>query len=452
MNRILTWIKKLIPRKIFRQLQPTYHFMMGFLAAFVYGFPSRKMIVVGVTGTTGKTTVTYMTAQALRSAGLHVGYTSTAMFSDGKKDWLNDKKMTMVGRFFTQNMLRRMVRNGCDVAIVETTSEGAVQFRHRFINYDVMVFTGLYPEHIDSHGSFDNYKNAKKEIFAHLARCKHKTIKGKHIAKTIIVNMDDLHARDFMQFDVAQKVGFTQGDIQDSFVQVVHYTAGISNKTGVRFTCDGADVQLHILGDFNATNAVAAISVAQALRVEKSCAVKGLMQIMSLPGRLERIDEGQDFTVIVDYAFEPVAVTKLYETIRVLEPKNIIHVLGSTGGGRDISRRAKLGYIAGESAQYVIVTNEDPYDDDPLEIITAVADGAREMGKVEGRDLFLITDRGNAIKKAVSIAQTNDVVLITGKGSEQAIVEKDGILLPWDDRQYTRSVLRAIQEEKKMLL
>jgi UDP-N-acetylmuramoyl-L-alanyl-D-glutamate--2,6-diaminopimelate ligase len=439
-------IKKMIPRKIFRMAQPIYHYVMGFLAVLVCGFPGRKMIVVGVTGTTGKTTVVYLTAQALRHAGLRVGYTSTAMFSDGKNDWLNDKKMTMVGRFFTQNILRRMVRNGCDVAIVETTSEGAVQFRHRFINYDVMVFTGLYPEHIDSHGSFDNYKNAKKEIFAHLAQCKHKTIKGKHIAKTIVANMDDLHAQDFMQFDVEKKIGFTQGDMQDASMQIVQYTAGISNKTGVRFACDGVDVQMHILGDFNATNAVAAISVAQALGVEKNRAIEGLMQVMSLPGRLERIDEGQDFTVIVDYAFEPVAVTKLYETIRVLEPKNIIHVLGSTGGGRDISRRAKLGRIAGELARSVIVTNEDPYDDDPLEIISAVADGARETGKVEGRNLFLITDRDRAIEKAVSIAHTGDVVLITGKGSEQAIAGKDGILFPWDDRRCVREALRKLRK------
>ena len=446
MNTMFIGIKRMIPRTIFSVFQPIYHFVMGFFAALFYGFPSRKMIVIGVTGTTGKTTVTYMTAQALRNAGLRVGYTSTAMFSDGKNDWLNDKKMTMVGRFFTQQMLARMVRNKCDVAIVETTSEGAVQFRHRFINYDVMVFTGLYPEHIESHGGFDNYKNAKKKLFLHLSRCAHKTFDGKKCAKTIVVNMDDPHVMEFIQFPVDHKIGFGQKDHYDnmSSVEMIHYTSGASNKIGVHFVCANAEIQMQILGNFNATNATAALSVARALGVAHKIAVEGLMQIAGLPGRLERINEGQNFTVIVDYAFEPVAVAKLYETIRVLEPKNIIHVLGSTGGGRDVARRGKLGRIAGELAQYVIITNEDPYDDDPMIIISAVADGAREKGKIEAKDLFLIMDRGEAIKKAIDLATENDVVLITGKGSEQAIVGKDGVLMPWDDRVNVRKALQVL--------
>ncbi len=438
----------MIPRTIFNVFQPIYHFVMGFFAALFYGFPSRKMIVIGVTGTTGKTTVTYMTAQVLRHAGLCVGYTSTAMFSDGKNDWLNDKKMTMVGRFFTQQMLARMVRNKCDVAIVETTSEGAVQFRHRFINYDVMVFTGLYPEHIESHGGFDNYKNAKKKLFLHLSRCARKIMHGEKFAKTIVANMDDPYAAEFIQFPVDHKIGFGQKDYYDNMqsVEMIHYTSGSSNKIGVHFVCANAEIQMQILGNFNATNATAVLSIARALGIAHDVAVKGLMQISGLPGRLERIDEGQNFTVIVDYAFEPVAVEKLYETVRVLEPKNIIHVLGSTGGGRDVARRGKLGRIAGELARYVVVTNEDPYDDDPMMIITAVAEGSREKGKIEGKDLFLIRDRAEAIKKAIDLATENDVVLITGKGSEQAIVGKDGVLMPWDDRVSVRKILQTLKK------
>ncbi len=448
MNTMLIGIKRMIPRTIFNVFQPIYHFVMGFFAALFYGFPSRKMIVIGVTGTTGKTTVTYMTAQVLRHAGLCVGYTSTAMFSDGKNDWLNDKKMTMVGRFFTQQMLARMVRNKCDVAIVETTSEGAVQFRHRFINYDVMVFTGLYPEHIESHGGFDNYKNAKKKLFLHLSRCARKIMHGEKFAKTIVANMDDPYAAEFIQFPVDHKIGFGQKDYYDNMpsVEMIHYTSGSSNKIGVHFVCANAEIQMQILGNFNATNATAVLSIARALGIAHDVAVKGLMQISGLPGRLERIDEGQNFTVIVDYAFEPVAVEKLYETVRVLEPKNIIHVLGSTGGGRDVARRGKLGRIAGELARYVVVTNEDPYDDDPMMIITAVAEGSREKGKIEGKDLFLIRDRAEAIKKAIDLATENDVVLITGKGSEQAIVGKDGVLMPWDDRVSVRKILQTLKK------
>jgi len=174
MNRLLVLLKKIIPKRLFGMLQPAYHYVLNFIAALVFGFPSNQLTVIGVTGTTGKTTVVYMAAELLKYAGKRVGYTSTAMFSDGQKEWLNDKKMTMLGRFFTQRMLRKMVQNGCDIAIVETTSEGIVQNRHRFINYDTVVFTGLYPEHIDSHGSFENYKKAKQKLFEHVGKCKKK--------------------------------------------------------------------------------------------------------------------------------------------------------------------------------------------------------------------------------------------------------------------------------------
>jgi UDP-N-acetylmuramoyl-L-alanyl-D-glutamate--2,6-diaminopimelate ligase len=456
MNKILVLIKKVIPKKLFGKIQPSYHLAMNWLAAMWYGFPSNKLIVVGITGTTGKTTTVFMTAELLRSAGLKVGYTSTAMFSDGNKDWLNDKKMTMLGRFFTQRMLQKMVRNKCEVAIVETTSEGIVQNRHRFINYDIAEFTGLYPEHIDSHGSFDNYKDAKLKLFKHLSqKSKTKSCKG-NVEKTIIVNLDDEYAEEFLNFEVGRRIGFLSSNSQDikhktqvklksqiPNLETVDYKFEEMNKIGTRFIFDGNQVQLKILGKFNALNATAAGCIGKALGVNNKKIVQGLEKLKSLPGRLERIEEGQDFTVIVDYAFEPVAVTKLYETIKVLEPRRIIHVLGSTGGGRDLDRRAKLGKLAGVKADYVIVTNEDPYDDDPMEIIKDVAEGAKQVGKIDEESLFSIEDRGEGIKKAISLANENDVVLITGKGSEQAIAIKNGELFPWDDREEVRKVLQS---------
>jgi UDP-N-acetylmuramoyl-L-alanyl-D-glutamate--2,6-diaminopimelate ligase len=443
MSKILHFFKKLIPDVLFRKLQPVYHYVLNYIAAAAYGFPSEDLIVVGVTGTTGKTTVTYMAAQILGFAGVRTGYTSTAMFSDGKIAWLNDKKMTMVGRFFTQKMLRKMVNNDCRVAIIETTSEGAVQYRHRFINYDVMVFTGLYPEHIESHGGFDNYKKAKQKLFAHVGQCKGKTFVDKKEQKTIIVNLDDEHAKDFICFDANRKIGFSCNiDSVPEDVELLPYSFEGMSKTGTKLRFDDTDVQLQILGEFNATNATAAGSIARAIGVNNISIKKGLEQIVDLPGRIERIDEWQDFTVIVDYAFEPVAVSKLYDTVRVLEPKKIIHVLGSTGGGRDLSRRKQLGSLAGERADVVIVTNEDPYDDDPREIIEDVAAGAQQAGKTRDKDLLLIDERRDAIAKAISLAETDDLVLITGKGSEQAIAGKNGALIPWDDRSVVREILQ----------
>ncbi len=451
MSKILVLIKKIIPKGLFKKIQPGYHLIMNWLAAAWYRFPSDKLTVVGITGTTGKTTTVFMTAELLRSAGLKVGYTSTAMFSDGNKDWLNDKKMTMLGRFFTQRMLQKMVKNKCDVAIVETTSEGIVQNRHRFINYDIVEFTGLYPEHIDSHGSFDNYKNAKLKLFKHLGECKKKHLKiSSHdigcIKKTVIVNLDDEHSSEFLSFEAEKKMGFSNDKQRvsdnEQGVEVIRYKFKEMNKIGTRFIFDDKQVQLKILGEFNALNATAAGCIGKALGVDNKKIAQGLERLKSLPGRLERIEEGQDFTVVVDYAFEPVAVAKLYETVKVLEPSRIIHVLGSTGGGRDLDRRAKLGKLAGKKADYVIVTNEDPYDDDPMEIIKDVAQGAIDVGKTENESLFLIEDRGEGIEKAISLAKENDVVLITGKGSEQAIAIKNEQLISWDDRVAVRNVFK----------
>ncbi len=494
-QKILNLIKKIIPKSLFRKIQPGYHLVMNWLAGVWYGFPSEKLIVVGITGTTGKTTTVFMLAELLKNAGLKVGYTSTAMFSDGEKEWLNDKKMTMLGRFFTQRMLRRMVRNKCQVAIVETTSEGIVQNRHRFINYDIVEFTGLYPEHIDSHGSFENYKRAKLRLVEHLENSKIKKIqetntkiqtnsnnqisnneeekynlklessnfnqnsqpqagppmaekfKIQNCPKTIIVNLDDEYAGEFLDFEVERKIGFTANSEQETVnneqsIEKIEYEFLEMNKVGTRFRFEDEEVQLKILGEFNALNATAAGCVGKALGLNNENIKKGLESVKSLPGRLERIDEGQNFTVMVDYAFEPVAVGKLYETVAVLEPNKIIHVLGSTGGGRDVDRRAKLGKLAGERADYVIVTNEDPYDDDPLEIIKMVAEGAEKAGKVKDENLFLVEERRDGIKKAISLAGKNDLVLITGKGSEQAIAGPNGKLIPWDDREVARSIIK----------
>ncbi len=442
---MLNFIKKCIPQKLFKKMQPVYHYLLNYIAAAVYRFPSEELIVVGVTGTTGKTTVTYMAAQVLGYAGVRVGYTSTAMFSDGKTAWLNDKKMTMLGRFFTQKMLRKMVNNGCTVAIVETTSEGVVQYRHRFINYDVMVFTGLYPEHIESHGGFDNYKKAKQKLFVHVGQCKGKVFVGKKEQKTIIANLDDMHAKDFICFDANRKIGFTTGiDHAPEDVELVRYSFDGMSQIGTQMTFADQKVQMRILGDFNATNAAAAGSICHALGVNNTSIKKGLEKIVDLPGRLERIDMGQNFTVIVDYAFEPVAVTKLYDTVCILAPQRIIHVLGSAGGGRDVSRRASLGAIAGERADIVIVTNEDPYDEDPRAIMEQVAEGAVSMGKKMDDTLHIVEDRRAAIDRAVSLARDNDIVLVTGKGSEQAIVGKNNVLLPWDDRTAVRESLQRI--------
>ncbi|NTW22283.1 UDP-N-acetylmuramyl-tripeptide synthetase [Candidatus Falkowbacteria bacterium] len=461
MNTILNIIKRAIPKKLFKSLQPSYHYAMSWLASVAYRAPSNKLIVIGVTGTTGKTTSTFLIAKTLAALGYKVGYTSTAMFNDGQREWLNDKKMTMPGRFFTQAILAKMVENGCQYAIVETTSEGIRQFRHRFINYDILVFTGLYPEHIESHGGFENYKQAKGRLFSHLKSCKTKYIDEQkrvslaetsikkldlqRVKKTIILNLDDEHVDYFGGFWSESKWGFSRRKYSSSReLSVLTYDHIINTQSGLNFAVNDTKFRLKLLGEFNATNAMTAIAVAMDQGKELGRIRAALETILGVPGRLERIDAGQDFAVIVDYAFEPNAVSKLYETIEAIPHQRKLHVLGSAGGGRDTSRRPILGRIAGERADTVIVTNEDPYDENPEIIVDQVIVGAEKAGKVLNEDLFKIMDRRQAIAKALGLAQAGDIVLITGKGSEQGIVGPHGKIEVWDDRKVVREELAKL--------
>lgn len=340
-----------------------------------------------------------------------------------------------------------MLRNKCDVVIVETTSEGIVQFRHRFINYDTVIFTGLYPEHIESHGSFENYKNAKLKLFEHLTKSRKKKIDGEVIEKTIIANGESDYAKEFLNFDVAKKIGYTtqskvESQTSKTVIDIIAEDVVIGD--GASFRVGNAKYNTDLLGSFTVLNLMAVIATGQSLDVDTSKLQKGIESVHSVPGRLERIDEGQPFSIIVDYAFEPNAMTKLYETVARVPHERIIHILGSAGGGRDAARRSIIGGIAGENADTVIVTNEDPYDEDPMVIIEAVAAGARKKGKEDHDNLFLIEDRKEAIAKALSLTNENDMVLITGKGSEQAIVVKDNVLIPWDDRRVVREELKKM--------
>jgi len=467
MNKILYIVKKMIPKSIFLVIQPIYHYSFSLVSSLMYGRPSEKLIIVGVTGTTGKTSSVYLMAKTLEGAGIKTGYTSTAMFNDGEREWLNDKKMTMLGRFFTQRMLARMYANKCKVAIIETSSEGIKQFRHKFINYDILLVTGLYPEHIESHGSFEKYKEAKGELFKHLKNCREKYINEKNevvrtdsgikktelkkLKKTIIADLEDEHSEYFLNFWAEQKIAYT-GDIENikigeslkKDIKIFEYRDVEIGKEGTVYYLDGEKISLTLLGAMNVKNSLNAYMVAKILNLDENKIKKSLASIDGIAGRLEKINEGQNFTVIVDYAFEPRAVEKLYETVKLIPHNKIIHVLGSAGGGRDEARRPVLGKIAGEKADFVIITDEDPYDDDPEIIMDQVFVGAEKAGKIEDSNLFKILDRRKAIEKAIELAEKNDIVLVTGKGSEQAIVRKNGEKESWDDRAIVRGILTNI--------
>lgn len=465
---MLSLIKKLIPKKIFKALSPAYHFLLSFAAALFYKFPSRKLVVIGVTGTAGKTSSSYLIAKMLTGAGYKTGLTSTAIISDGDREWLNDKKMTMPGRFFIQKLLAKMRDNGCSYAVVETTSEGIKQFRHRFINYDILLFTGLYPEHIESHGSFEKYKEAKGKLFAHLKKCKTKYIDENHrvrrpeselkkldlkrVLKTIIVNADDENSPYFLNFWSEAKIACSFNESLDkenllAELKSEHQTKDFSfvfgnninaGAQGTSFFINEEKISLKLLGDFNAKNALNAFAIGLSQGISSEKIKDGLESVHNLAGKLEMIDVGQDFKAIVDYSFEPKALEKLYQVLDLIPHNRLIHLLGSAGGGRDKSRRPILGRLAAEKADFVVITNEDPYDEDPGVIINEVASGAEMLGKELNVNLFKILDRREAIKKALELAEKDDIVLFTGKGAEQSICLAEGQKIAWDEREVVK--------------
>jgi UDP-N-acetylmuramoyl-L-alanyl-D-glutamate--2,6-diaminopimelate ligase len=482
---MLSQIKKFIPLPLLSQ----YHKSLAVLANIIYGRPSEKMIVIGVTGTNGKSTTVSLIAKILEEAGYKVGATSTAIFKIAGKEWLNDKKMTMLGRFQLQRLLKEMVKAGCRYAIIETSSQGIDQYRHLGIHYDIGVFTNLTPEHLEAHGGFDNYKQAKLKLFKKLETGEIKKLGNQNITKAIIANGDDEFAVEFLDFKVAEKVVYkipsyasadtevlaakdasagkqdtrykTQNEIAQS--PITNYQLLVAENiqltsSGTSFEVQGIKFDMQLYGLFNIYNCLAAIAVAQSQGIGLDVCRSALEKVSGVPGRMEFIDEDpasakamtgkQNFKILVDYAPEPESVKQLYRTIdahKLVESgKKIIHVLGSCGGGRDISRRPVLGRLAAEEADIAIITNEDPYDDDPQLIIDQVAQGALEKGKILGQNLYKITDRREAIKFALSLAKEGDLVLLTGKGCEQAICVANGRKIPWDERNMAREEIKKL--------
>lgn len=437
-------LKKLLPPGLI----DAYHRLLSQLAAAWYGYPSEKMVVIGVTGTNGKTTVCNLIVRVLEEAGHQVGMTTTANFRIAGREWLNDTKMTMLGRFQLQKLLADMAKAGCTHAVIETSSQGIEQHRHAGINYDGAVFTNLTPEHIESHGGFDNYKQAKGKLFAKLTQDLHKTLVGKKILKVIVANLGDSHADYFLHFPANKKYGYltekssaAAGEVKWPLAIVKALNVAM-DATGSHFTVRNVPFSIKLPGLYNIENAMAAVAVGLSQEIPLETISAGLAKVEGVPGRFEFINEGQSFLALVDYAPEPESFRKLYEAVAMLPKNRIIHVLGSCGGGRDRDRRPILGRLAAERADIVIVTNEDPYDDEPMEIIREVAAGASAAGKKEGENLFLILDRREALAKAVSLAAAGDLVIATGKGAEQAIMIKNGGKIPWDERVELRQAIK----------
>jgi UDP-N-acetylmuramoyl-L-alanyl-D-glutamate--2,6-diaminopimelate ligase len=412
--------KKVIPKRALDLIRPPYHYSMALIADFFYKHPSKEITLIGVTGTKGKSTVTEILTRILEAEGHSVASLSTIQFRIGKEVERNLFKMTMPGRFFVQKFLRRAVDAGCTHAIVEITSEGAKQYRHTFLELDALIFTNLTPEHIESHGSFEKYKKAKLSIAERVA-------KSSKRPKYLVVNTDDEHGADFLNYPVDFKLPYS---LKNLSLYSLH-------KDSVSLVFGDTTIRVPLVGLFNVYNILAAITLARAYGISFETIDKALRNIPPVSGRVEQFstpkNSAKQITAIVDYAHTPDSLEKLYQAFPDVHK---VCVLGNTGGGRDSWKRPEMGSIADKYCDQIILTNEDPYDENPREILEQMARGINNKEKLE-----IIMDRRQAIATAFNEAPQNSYVLISGKGTDPYIMGPNGTKTTWSDAEVVKEEL-----------
>lgn len=415
MDKIILQFKKLVPTKTFAVFQPAYHYSLAVLGALIYRFPSRKIKIIGVTGTKGKSSTTEIISAILEEAGYKTALSNTIRFKIGDESTDNLYKMSMPGRFFMQCFLRRAVRAKCDFAVIEMTSQGSLQFRHKFIDLNALVFTNLSPEHIESHGSYENYIQAKVNIACEM-------MKSKKPDRSIIANGDDMESQKFLACRVDKKSTFSVKDAEPYTIL----------SSGIEFTFAGKKVHSPLSGLFNLYNILGAITAARNFGVSDEAIIRTIEKFHGIKGRVEKVEVGQDFAVVVDYAHTPDSLEKLYQ---VFETSRNICILGGTGGGRDTWKRKEMGRIADKYCEEIILTDEDPYDEDPNKIVADVATG------ITNQTPTIIMDRREAIRVALARAKIGDTVIITGKGTDPYIMGPRGTKIPWSDTRVAKEEL-----------
>jgi UDP-N-acetylmuramoyl-L-alanyl-D-glutamate--2,6-diaminopimelate ligase len=411
------------------------HKLRGVAAATLYGFPGKKMLVIGVTGTKGKTTTSHLIASILEAGGHKVGLLSTVTFKIGKKEWPNETNMGTLPPFQLQQFLKQMVEAECEYAVIETTSHSLSQWRVYGIPYHVAVFTNLTHDHLDYHKTFEEYRAAKGLLFS------------KH-PKLSVVNIDDKSGSFYWQYPADKKVSFGFDSKSQVTAKKIIYDGSASGSGFLLSTPIGeASIQTKLPGRFNIYNILAAASVGYGLGVSLDKIKTGITNVSLVPGRMEKVNAGQPFSIIVDYAHTPDSFEKIYETLRPTTSGSIIHVFGATGD-RDKTKRPIMGAIAGRNADIVIVTDDEPYTESSEKIINEVAGGvprgaSKQKPMIKDKNFFTIADRREAIHKALSLAKKGDVVLLTGMGAlTSRTVGTEH--LPWRDQDV------AIEEWKKL--
>ncbi|MBI4160444.1 MAG: UDP-N-acetylmuramoyl-L-alanyl-D-glutamate--2,6-diaminopimelate ligase [Candidatus Yanofskybacteria bacterium] len=421
LNKILGIGRKIIPKRLFGAAQPLYHMGLSMFGAIIYGFPSRAMKVIAVTGTKGKSTTVYMISRIFEEQGSPVAAVGSLGFKIREKEWPNTLKMTLPGRMKLQKFLHLAKKAGVKYVALEATSEGIEQNRLAGVTVDCAVFTNLHREHLESHGSFENYMSAKQKLFLNTGNIQ-------------VLNIDDPYFEKFANFPARHKITYGKN-------------WGMITSDNLR--AKNEKLSLELLGEFNEYNALAALASAYAYNLDMDKAISTINSIKSVPGRMEIVRASAGFDVIIDYAHTPDSLELVYGTLKnkldsssaVLGSNTktrgrLICVLGAAGGGRDKWKRSEFGKIAARYCDEIILTDEDPYDEDPETIMVQIASGFPSNQK-----FLRVIDRREAIKKALSTAGQGDLVVITGKGSEISMAVAGGKKIPWSDKKIVEEFL-----------
>ena len=428
-------VKALIPRKLFNQIEPYGHLAETVLANIRYGFPARGLKVIGVTGTDGKTTTTTLIWSMLKTAGYNVGYMSTIGYGTPKWQRANHVHMTSMQAFPLMQRIRELRREGIEWLVLETTSHALAQNRVWGVPFGIAVMTNVNHEHLDYHGTFENYRAAKQRLFQIVGRNK----RGFQVG---VVNAEDPSGALFSgEVPHPYRYGVEYGDVRATKIK----TTPSGSTYDVRYDDRTLHITMNIPGSFNVYNSLAAVCVGLALKLPDAQIEQGIASLTSVEGRMNTIDEGQDFTVIVDFAHTPDSFEHLLSDMRkqTKAPHRLL-VLFGTPGRRDATKGELQGESAGTYADLVVVTEEDDRDADGQKLMEQCAAGAERSGKVKQQDLFMIHNRTEAINYIIGQAKPGDTVMLLGKGHEKTIDRADGEV-PWDESGEARAALKALK-------
>lgn len=411
---------------------------LAYLSASWHGFPARKLVMIGVTGTDGKTTTANLIHSILTAAGVNAGMVSTVNAFIGGKAFDTGLHTTTPDAPDVQEYLAQMVEAGQTHCVLETTSHGLAQYRVDACEFDVGVVTNITHEHLDIHGSFEVYRAAKARLFEMLTAS---TRKG--VPKTAVLNADDPSFEFLRQIKADAELSYGVATCALVSTRDIVYKPDATRFVAI--TPRGRiRLQTSLVGEHNVLNVLAATSVALALKLPVEAIQRGIAAMLPVPGRWERIDEGQDFLAVVDFAHTPNALEKALRAARQMTKGQAIVVFGSAGL-RDVEKRGLMGHVAGRLADKIVITAEDPRTESLDDIMAAIAEGVRAEGKREGVDFWRVGDRAEAIYLAARLARRGDLVMSCGKGHEQSMCFGT-IERPWDDRQAMREALRRIKD------